>query len=317
MLILCIILVFAGAAILLASIIRYYRALIHLRSEAYADKTFSNWTYVLCMLLMVFFLLGNVALGSVFLVGKAYAVSDLLISLIFFFGAVFVFVVISVQGRMSKAISHQTDEIIRTLVNAMEAKDKYTRGHSVHVMNLVNLFYKYLPDEMRQQINPEHLADAAILHDIGKLGISDIVLNKPGPLTEDEMAVIRTHPRVGKDILAQTSFSELGDIILCHHERIDQRGYYRLPEDQIPLESKIIAIADTFSALYSDRVYRPRKSYIEAMRIIQQSAGTQLDAELASIFTKIPESEILSASRDLFQMEQGAGTPFTRLQHIK
>ncbi|MGD9560574.1 MAG: HD domain-containing phosphohydrolase [Oscillospiraceae bacterium] len=304
---LCVASVFAGAAIMLYSIIIYYRSLLSLRTESYFQRVFSRWTYVLCMVLMLFFLAGYLALGIVYTLRTEMQNSDLLIAMVFFFGAVFVYVVITVQRQMSKTIMGQTDEIIRTLVNAMEAKDQYTRGHSVHVMNLVMVFYRHLPEDLKAQINKEHLKDAAILHDIGKIGISDAILNKPGPLTEEEMAVIRTHPRMGKEILAQTSFSELGNIILCHHERMDQRGYYRLPANQIPLESKIIAIADTFSALFSDRVYRPRKSYIEAIRIIEKAADSQLDKELVDIFVAIPEKEILQASSGLFSMEKDLG----------
>ena len=303
MIYLCLYGVFAGAAIMLGAIIKYYMALVKLRDDSYSDHIFSRWTYALCFVLMIFFLIGYLMLGSTYLGRYTFGNSDLLISSIFFFGAVFVYVVITVQGQMSRAISIQADEIIKTLVNTMEAKDQYTRGHSVHVANIAALFFRYLPDELRKKVNPAHLADAAILHDIGKIGISDAILNKPGPLTEDEMAVVRTHPRMGKEILSQTSFADLGDVILAHHERIDQKGYYRLPPAQVPLESKMIAISDTFSALYSDRVYRPRRSYDESMAEIRRVAGTQLDIGLVDIFTTITENEMNTATLDLFSME--------------
>lgn len=302
--------IFAGAIILLLSIIKYYRSLLTQQQESHSQKVFSRWTYTLCLVLMLFFMIGYVAMGVVYITRGSLTTSDLLIAAIFFFGAVFVYVVITVQSQMAKTIYRQTDELIKTLVNAMEAKDQYTRGHSVHVANIAALFYDHLPESIKKKVDPTQLADAAILHDIGKIGISDAILNKPGALTEEEMAVIRTHPRMGKQILSQTSFADLGNTILAHHERIDQNGYYRMPADQIPLQSKIIAIADTFSALYSDRVYRPRRSYDDAMAEIRRVAGTQLDAQLVEVFTSISEEELNNATRDLFILEEPG--PFKR-----
>ncbi|MDL2273535.1 HD domain-containing protein [Oscillospiraceae bacterium OttesenSCG-928-G22] len=301
--IVCLFGVFLGAAILLLSILKFYRSLQIFRQEANQKRIFSNWLYGLCLALMIFFFIGYVALGVVYLTHTTVSETDLLISAVFFFGAIFVYVVVTVQGRMSETISGQTDEIVRTLVNAMEAKDRYTRGHSVHVSNLVRIFYTKLPERLRREINKARLIDASILHDVGKIGIQDDILNKPGKLTEDEWAAVRQHPRLGKDILDQTSFKDLGHIILCHHERMDQNGYYRIPPNEIPLESKIIAIADTFSALYTDRVYRPRYGYDEAIHILREAAGSQLDPDLVELFCGITEEEILGASRGLFSME--------------
>ncbi|MDL2236919.1 HD domain-containing protein [Christensenellaceae bacterium OttesenSCG-928-K19] len=302
----CLIAVFAGAAILLVSMIKYYRALVNFRLEAHEKKVFSRWTYGLCMVLMLMFFIGYVALGVTYSGRATLTLSDLLVAGIFFFGAVFVYVVVTVQGQMSRVIAGKTDEMVRTLVNAMEAKDQYTRGHSIHVLNLVKLFYAHLPDKLKRQINYPYLLDAALRHDIGKIGISDYVLNKPGALDEEEWKVIRQHPRLGKQILEQTSFKGLGNAILCHHERMDQQGYYRIPADQVPLESKIIAIADTFSALYTDRVYRPRKSLEDALAILREVAGTQLDADLVEIFCNIPKQQLKDSTRDLFVMEHAA-----------
>jgi HD-GYP domain-containing protein (c-di-GMP phosphodiesterase class II) len=79
------------------------------------------------------------------------------------------------------------------------------------------------------------------------------------------------------------------EVIYCHHERIDGKGYFNIPSGQIPLEAKIISIADTFSALCTDRVYRPKKTYDDAIRIIREAAGTQLDEEIAEVFCSIPK----------------------------
>lgn len=303
MLTVCFVAVAIGSAIMLASIFKYYRALVRIRKESRSAKTFSRWTYMLCMGLMIFFFVGYVILGVYYFERKELVVADCLTGIIFLLGSVFVYVVITVQGQMSDTICGQADEIVKTLVNAMEAKDQYTRGHSVHVSNIVRIFYQHLPPHLKRQVDLSKLTDAAILHDIGKIGISDVILNKPGPLTEEEMSVLRTHPRMGKEIVSQTSFADLGDIILAHHERVDQKGYYRLNVHEIPIESKIIAIADTFSALYSDRVYRPRKSFEESMRIVKEVAGIQLDAELVEIFLTLSEEDLNAATHNLFSME--------------
>lgn len=293
-----------GTVLLTCTIYKYYGSLRLLQWQSSTQKLFSSWTYMMLLVLMVFFLLGYIGMGVYFLSVRSYDGFDLLIALILLFGGVFVCAAITVQRHMSQAISGKTEEIIRSLVNAMEAKDQYTRGHSVHVSNLVKLFYQYLPDHLKKQVNLQVLADAAILHDIGKIGISDAILNKPGPLTDEEMAVIRTHPRMGKQILEHSSFAALGDIILAHHERMDSKGYYRLPPENISLESRMIAIADTFSALYSDRVYRPRRTYAVTMQIVREAAGSQLDPELVEIFVNIPEQEIDKASHNLFALEE-------------
>lgn len=300
--------VFIGAAILLISIFNYYRLLRQFRDKTHEARTFSHLTYAVCFALMVFFFIGYLALGAVYVFKDGITVSDFLVSNVFFFGSIFVYVVIRVQRQMSQTINTRTDELVRTLVNAVEAKDQYTRGHSVHVANLTELFYRYLPDSIKKQVNHAHLMDAAILHDIGKIGIPDSILNKPGMLSEEEMAVIRQHPRMGKQILEYTSFKDIGDIILYHHERMDNGGYYRIPADQIPIEARIIAITDTFSALYSDRVYRPRKSYAESIGIMRAVEGDQLDKQLTEIFAAIPIEEINDATRDLFRMEGGEET---------
>ncbi len=292
--------IFLGACIMLVSIVQYYRALVRVKSLIYSGKVFSRWTYLLCMGLMFFFLAGYIIMGVLYLNTSQFQQSDLLIAAIFFFGAIFVYIVITVQAQMSRTISTKTNEIVLSLVNAMEAKDPYTSGHSVHVANLAMLFYKYLPVHLQARISPITLKDAAILHDIGKIGISDQILNKPSHLTEEEMAVIREHPRMGQQILQETSFSQLGGIILAHHERMDQKGYYGIAPQDIPLESRMIAIVDTFSALYSDRVYRPKKSFAEATAELGRVAGTQLDKELVEVFLSIPEDEINDATQNLF-----------------
>jgi len=287
----CALLVTAGGCIMLYSIITFLKSLANFKVQANEQKIFADWIYTICMLLMVFFFVCYIAVDIIFLIADTVSMTNLLIAFVFVFGAVFVYTMITMLKRMSTTISEKTNEIIKTLVNAVEAKDQYTQGHSIHVANVVKLIYYYLPEQTKKKINKSRLMDAAILHDIGKIGIPDNVLNKPGKLTPEERLMIEQHAMLGKKILEPTSYQFIGEIVLCHHERIDGKGYFKIPPDKIPLESRIIAVADTFSALCTDRIYRPRKSYEEAVQIIQEVAGTQLDPEIVKIFCTIPKEE--------------------------
>jgi HD-GYP domain-containing protein (c-di-GMP phosphodiesterase class II) len=135
---------------------------------------------------------------------------------------------------------------------------------------------------------------AAILHDVGKIGVSEKILLKPGKLSDDEYARIKEHPEKGYKILkpvAQLSPSMGG--ILHHHERYDGKGYpHGLSGDAIPLAARMIAVADTFDAITSKRTYRDAKSPEEALAIIESVAGTQLDPNMVALFkTVCPSTE--------------------------
>jgi len=170
---------------------------------------------------------------------------------------------------------------IKTLVRLIEGKDEYTRGHSERV----SLFSSMLAEILGLPVEEmEALRLSSLLHDIGKIKVPEEVLKKPGSLTEEEFAVIKQHPGFGADMLSPISqFSHCLPDIRHHHERIDGKGYPdRLKGDEIPLRARIIAVADTFDALTSDRCYRPRFGPDQAFRIVQQAAGTQLYAEAAA-----------------------------------
>jgi HD-GYP domain-containing protein (c-di-GMP phosphodiesterase class II) len=274
---------------MLYSIITFLKSLVSFKAQANEQKIFASWVYAACMSLMLFFLAGYIVMGIACAYVEEISKSNFISALIFFFGSIFVCIMVTTLRRMSAALSKKTEEIIKTLVKTIEAKDRYTRGHSIHVANITELIYDNLPERLKNKICKTRLMDAAILHDIGKIGISDAILNKPGSLTPEERDVIEQHAVMGKRILEPTSYQLIGEIICCHHERIDGTGYFKMAADQIPLESKIIAVADTFSALCTDRVYRTKKSYEEAIRIIQDAAGTQLDAEIVDVFCALPE----------------------------
>ena len=135
----------------------------------------------------------------------------------------------------------------------------------------------------------------ALLHDIGKIGISDAVLRKPGPLTPEEFAVIKTHPGVGAHILRSVHFlAPHLPIVELHHERPDGQGYpHRLRGHEIPLLARIVHVADAFDAITSVRAYRPARSSAEALRELWRCAGSQFDAEVVhALAAAMPAIEI-------------------------
>ena len=292
---LCLLLIFCGALILSISMLLYYRILSFMKSQTYDEHTFNHWIYGASFAMMSFFFIGYISVGMK-VARSDYQPDLLLVSFIFFFGSLFVLCMVRVQQIMTTTITNKTIETIQSMIDAMEAKDVYTKGHSEHVYNLVEVICRHLPHDLRSKINPTKLKDAAMLHDIGKIGIPDGILNKPASLTTAEYAIVQQHPKNGKTILEKTSYRDISDWVLYHHERIDGLGYYKLPANAIPLEARIIALADTFSALYTDRVYRKRFSFSDSIEILRESAGTQLDAQLVDIFCGISPEEIRGAS---------------------
>lgn len=290
------VLVITGALIILISIISLLKTFRFFSSYTYQKKSSSQYLTHACLVMMTAFFLGYLAFASYLFISKSSEPVSLLVSLIFFFGAIFVFCMVIMQKKMSYDISERSLETIYSLISAVEAKDVYTKGHSEHVKNLVIIFLEHLPESYQDVIDKHKLADAAMLHDIGKIGIPDAILNKPGALNSDEYNIIKQHPERGFTILKNTIYKEIGIWVLYHHERIDGNGYYKLPNDKIPVEAKIIAIADTFSALFTDRVYRKKYSFEECISIMKESAGTQLDADLVELFCGIDKRDLLSVS---------------------
>jgi HD-GYP domain-containing protein (c-di-GMP phosphodiesterase class II) len=167
---------------------------------------------------------------------------------------------------------------IQMLAGAVDEKDPYTRGHSDRVTRYSLLIAK----EMKQPESfLETLRISAQLHDVGKIGIEDHILKKPGALTEEEFEVMKTHTTKGANILRPvTQLAEMLPGIELHHEALDGRGYpYGLQDDQIPLLARVIAVADTFDALTTNRPYQKEHTPDQALQIIQNLAGKRLDPD--------------------------------------
>ncbi|HEX5131090.1 MAG TPA: HD domain-containing phosphohydrolase [Candidatus Krumholzibacteria bacterium] len=172
---------------------------------------------------------------------------------------------------------------LRSLISIIEAKDPYTKGHTERVASYaVALAGKMgLPDDDLKRI-----MFAALMHDIGKMGVLDEIVNKPGALTDEEWALMREHPVTGARIVEKMEFlTGTADIVRHHHEAWNGRGYPDgLQGDDIPLGARIVTVADSFDAMTTDRPYRKALTVDEAIARLEESAGVQFDAELVKTF---------------------------------
>ncbi len=175
---------------------------------------------------------------------------------------------------------------IQALNKTVEAKDPYTSGHANRVEKFaVELAEAYhLPFESVQNIKT-----ASILHDIGKIGINDSILNKATRLSQEEFHEIMRHPSIGADIISKVDFlKDITTIVKHHHERFDGKGYPDgLHGDEIPIEAAILTIADSFDAMTSDRPYRKALTQEEAFEELKRNAGTQFHPQLVETFISI------------------------------
>jgi HD-GYP domain-containing protein (c-di-GMP phosphodiesterase class II) len=182
----------------------------------------------------------------------------------------------------------QALSIIYALAATVDAKDHYTYGHSRKVSDYAVVISEALnlPQDKIATIRA-----AGLLHDIGKVGISDSILNKKGPLTDEEWGAIKTHPQLGVEILRHIiDLVNCLPVILHHHEHYDGKGYPSgLKGNSIPMEARILAIADAYDAMTSPRSYREQLTPQQAFKELKRCAGTQFDAELIDIFYKIVE----------------------------
>ncbi len=181
-------------------------------------------------------------------------------------------------------------ETMLTLANFIDAKDEYTRGHSTRV----STYSMKLAERMHlEQDEIRHLGYIALMHDCGKMGISDNILNKPGKLTAEERRIVEQHTVLGGKILENmTSVPGIRDGALYHHERYDGKGYPEgLSDTDIPLYARIICVADSFDAMNSDRCYRKRLPMEEIKKELRENAEKQFDPEIVKYMLRIIEEK--------------------------
>ncbi len=188
--------------------------------------------------------------------------------------------------RLFKSWKEMYINVIKSFATALDEKDNYTKGHSDQVL-------KYATDialEMKlQESDVELLQYSSILHDIGKIGVSDQILRKPDKLTKEEYEIIKKHPVIGSNIIGNIEeFKEVANIIKHHHEAYGGNGYPGgLKKEEIPLLSRIIAVVDSFEAMTSNRTYRKAMSHTEALKQLELNKNIQFDPKIVDIFKKV------------------------------
>jgi HD-GYP domain-containing protein (c-di-GMP phosphodiesterase class II) len=188
--------------------------------------------------------------------------------------------------RLVQELGELSMSMVRALINAVDQKDEYTCGHSLRVGYFATALGKRLH---LREVELQMLQWAALLHDVGKIGIRDAVLKKEGKLTEEEFAHIQEHPvRSHSVVQGVPQLAEALDGILYHHERYDGSGYPTgLKGEDIPLQARIIQIADVFDALTSNRSYRRAYDWRKALDIMSEEAGRTVDPRLQGLFREM------------------------------
>lgn len=174
--------------------------------------------------------------------------------------------------------------LAETLAAALDAREHETGLHSQRVACHTQVLAQHFTQDAQQL---RQIYCGALLHDLGKIGIPDAILQKPGPLTQDEWLVMRTHPEIGQRILASVPFmAEAADIVLCHEEHFDGTGYPRgLSGEAIPLGARLFAVIDTLDTMTSDRPYRKGSSFDAAKTEILSLSGAQFDPQAVEAFS--------------------------------
>ncbi len=186
--------------------------------------------------------------------------------------------------ELLKHIRMNYEDVIKVIIKIVEERDAYTKGHSKNVTKYAVMIAKKL-GLSREKIN--EIREASLLHDIGKIAISERILNKPGPLTSQECKEITGHPEIGARIVNQSrAFKSLVPAIRHHHEKFSGGGYPnpKLKKRRIPIYARIISIADAWDAMRSNRAYRKALTKRQAITELKRCAGTQFDPDLTKVF---------------------------------
>jgi putative nucleotidyltransferase with HDIG domain len=212
---------------------------------------------------------------------------------------VFIVLPIAVTHTMTRAmfrLERETVDAVTALADAIDYRDPYTAQHSVRVAEISRRLAQRL-GLSREQI--DEITLAARVHDLGKIGIPNDILLKNGKLTAEEMAVMQTHPRIGAEVLQKYgNFQRALPIVLHHHERYDGKGYPDgLRSHEIPLGAQIIAHADAFDAMTSDRPYRKGLRPEMALQRVSEATGTQFDPVVAGVFVAMIREDLAAAGQ--------------------
>lgn len=182
-------------------------------------------------------------------------------------------------------------QIVTALSGAIDAKDTYTNGHSTRVADYSREIARRLGLSEKEQ---DDIYMMGLLHDVGKIGVPDAIINKPAKLTDEEYSIIKQHPTMGAEILTNiTEFPKLSTGARWHHERYDGKGYPDgIAGEEIPLEARIIAIADAYDAMSSRRSYRDVLPQLQIYSEVQKGKGTQFDPAFAEIMLSMIDEDI-------------------------
>lgn len=202
-----------------------------------------------------------------------------------------------------RQVEKLSEEVMKTLANTIDAKDKYTNGHSLRVATYSQEIAKRCGKSKAEQKKIFHMA---LLHDIGKIGIPDHIINKDSRLTDEEYNAIRQHPKIGSDILK--TIEEMPDIMIgarWHHERYDGKGYPDgLKGEEIPEYARIIGVADAYDAMSSKRSYRGILGQDIVRSEIEKGRGTQFDPHFADVMLQMIDDDIRYTMREKFPGER-------------
>ena len=219
---------------------------------------------------------------------------------------------LSQHPESGERLSEAVFEFIHSLASALDARDPYTAGHSRRVSE----FACAIARSMRLTADEiEEIRVGALLHDIGKIGVSDHILQKPGKLTPEEKRLIQEHPSIGRRILESVKgFHRYLPIVELHHENWDGTGYpHGLRREDTPLGARIVKIADAYDAMTSDRPYRRGMCHDEALSLLVRFAGTQMDPEIVDVFVGLGQRQpefalLLNPVESLARLAQAVGS---------
>ena len=189
------------------------------------------------------------------------------------------------RARLVQSLKHADEPTLRALAETIELKDHYTRGHCDRVAAFAQIIAEGLSFSDEKQ---QHIKHGAWLHDCGKIGVEEAILNSTEPLEEREWDIIRAHPIWGADVVSHAELHPMVvNVVHYHHERYDGKGYPAgLKGEEIPIEARIVAVADVFDAITTDRSYRKKLSKEKAAHILLSQKGKQLDAKIVDLFVR-------------------------------